>query len=562
MISLAEHRVLLLDCQTTGASPAHGSLLEIAWCLTTAQASPVEQIKSHLVSQPEGKSIPMRIQILTGIAPEQMSDAKEPSVVCEQLRELIASNNISHCIIHYSQFEKAFLNDLFAQFGGCESLPFELICTYQIARRLYPNLPTRSLRGMAGYFGATTGELKRSACHVEATWWIWQGLASELAARSITDFSQLKEWLMTEQPKKRAKYEYPLDRIRRLKLPDAPGVYRMQNKMGVVLYVGKATSLKSRVNSYFRGQKKKDAKTKELLTQVFDIQYTECQSAVEAALLETDEIKRLNPPYNISLKEGRRAIVFYSKDFTSMSKQQDNEHKIGPFAGETVLEPILRLHRSLASGQFDPHIFFEGISAAKLAEGFKLFSATYDVEPLHLQGVRDILAVGMWMYRREKLDQRAQAKLEAERAMAESAPEAGQSASQSQSPEEESGPEPEPIYADDDDDDLLADEDEFYFEPYLSIEGICERFAHIFVRAAAVYLKSKRLTSFLNQRVSFSERGKTRTLIVKEGTISEDLADMTIYEASTPSSLPWEGLDIRTYDRMRVLATELARIKS
>jgi hypothetical protein len=60
-----------------------------------------------------------------------------------------------------------------------------------------------------------------------------------------------------------------VDRIKRLEFPNRPGVYRMLSQSGQVLYVGKATSLKSRVNSYFRGQKGRDRKKLEMLAQVW-----------------------------------------------------------------------------------------------------------------------------------------------------------------------------------------------------------------------------------------------------------------------------------------------------
>ncbi|MFX6149426.1 nucleotide excision repair endonuclease, partial [Acinetobacter baumannii] len=76
-----------------------------------------------------------------------------------------------------------------------------------------------------------------------------------------------------------------------LQLPDRPGIYRMLAQDGRVLYVGKATSLRSRVNSYFHG-KTQGKRKREMIAQVWDIQVTECGSALEAALLENEEIKR------------------------------------------------------------------------------------------------------------------------------------------------------------------------------------------------------------------------------------------------------------------------------
>ena len=90
-----------------------------------------------------------------------------------------------------------------------------------------------------------------------------------------------------------------------LQYADRPGIYRMLRTSGDVLYVGKAASLHKRVNSYFRGQKNRDRFKLEMLAQVWDLRVSECNSALEAALLENDEIKRYDPPYNVVLKRGR-----------------------------------------------------------------------------------------------------------------------------------------------------------------------------------------------------------------------------------------------------------------
>ena len=77
----------------------------------------------------------------------------------------------------------------------------------------------------------------------------------------------------------------------------------MLSQSGEVLYVGKATSLRSRVNSYFRGQKGPRPPQRDDRASL-ESDATPCATPLEAALLESDEIKRLNPPYNVVLKTG------------------------------------------------------------------------------------------------------------------------------------------------------------------------------------------------------------------------------------------------------------------
>src|SRR5690606_13856484 len=81
-----------------------------------------------------------------------------------------------------------------------------------------------------------------------------------------------------------------------------PGVYRMLDKTGEVLYVGKAKNLKKRVSNYFRGSGL-DTKTMALVSHIAAIDVTVTNSETEALLLEQNLIKKFRPPYNIQLRD-------------------------------------------------------------------------------------------------------------------------------------------------------------------------------------------------------------------------------------------------------------------
>jgi DNA polymerase-3 subunit epsilon len=116
----------------------------------------------------------------------------------------------------------------------------------------------------------------------------------------------------------------------RLNLPDKPGIYRMLRSNGDLLYIGKATSLKQRVNSYFRQKGSHAEHTLEMLSQAADLDVIPTGSALEAAVLESDEIKRHNPPYNVALQTGKRKLAFCSDDFQQCAGKADAIHCIGP----------------------------------------------------------------------------------------------------------------------------------------------------------------------------------------------------------------------------------------
>ncbi len=83
-----------------------------------------------------------------------------------------------------------------------------------------------------------------------------------------------------------------------------PGVYRMLDKAGEVLYVGKAKNLKKRVSNYFRSSGL-DTKTMALVSHITAIDVTVTSSETEALLLEQNLIKKFRPPYNIQLRDDK-----------------------------------------------------------------------------------------------------------------------------------------------------------------------------------------------------------------------------------------------------------------
>src|SRR5262249_7957574 len=191
--------------------------------------------------------------------------------------------------------------------GG--ALPLDILCTHDIARRLLPHLPRCGVRALSGYFGRGVGGLRRSADHVEATAFVWRELVALLRDEGISTGSVLQEWLADNRaPRQRRRRVWPMPRSVRLSLPDAPGIYRMLRTSGDVLYVGKAASLRHRVNSYFRKQTGVPERTLEMLSQARGISFDVAPSALEAALLEPDDIKQHRPPYNVALTIGGAAF--------------------------------------------------------------------------------------------------------------------------------------------------------------------------------------------------------------------------------------------------------------
>ncbi len=115
-------------------------------------------------------------------------------------------------------------------------------------------------------------------------------------------------------------------------------MYRLN---GDILYVGKARSLKRRVNGYFQPQGRHSEHILEMLSQAKDLTVTPTVTALEAALLESDEIKRLTPPFNRALQAKNRGIWYASTDLLSFRPSSpDRAHRIGPLATRTQVAPL------------------------------------------------------------------------------------------------------------------------------------------------------------------------------------------------------------------------------
>ncbi|MSZ00492.1 MAG: excinuclease ABC subunit C, partial [Actinobacteria bacterium] len=120
-------------------------------------------------------------------------------------------------------------------------------------------------------------------------------------------------------------------------IPDSPGVYRFFNEKDVVIYVGKAISLKSRLNSYF--QNNLAEKTRKMVNAAVRVDWTLVNTEVEALQLEFSWIKEENPHFNVQFKDDKSYpfLAVSIKDefpriYITRSQKQKGVKHIGPFA--------------------------------------------------------------------------------------------------------------------------------------------------------------------------------------------------------------------------------------
>ena len=136
-------------------------------------------------------------------------------------------------------------------------------------------------------------------------------------------------------------------------LPSAPGVYRMINTKGDVLYVGKAKNLKKRVASYTRPDRQ-PIRTRRMIAETASMEFVTTHTEAEALLLEANLIKRYRPRYNILLRDDKSfpsILLTGEHAFPQVLKHRGAESRkgdyYGPFASVwAVNEALATLQRA------------------------------------------------------------------------------------------------------------------------------------------------------------------------------------------------------------------------
>ncbi len=558
-MKLTELEVLTLDCQATGANPQKGHLLEIGWVQTCAAATSNPEAltaNAYRVDLPADAEIPPAVQRVTGITRADTQQAIPSAKIWQKLNqsaERVADlDQMEKCpvIIHYCRFEKVFLEHLHTHAKQPETFPLHIICTHEIAKRLLPGLPRRGLRAVAGYFGHSVPPQRRSGAHAVATAVIWQHFVRQLADdHGVENLDQLTEWLKGTTPQVRTGRDYPMKPEIRLNLPDKPGIYRMLRANGDLLYIGKATSLKQRVNSYFRQKGTHAEHTLEMLSQAADLNVTRTGSALEAAVLESDEIKRHSPPYNVALQTGQRKLTFCSHDLQKCAAKPDTNYCIGPLP-EGLTTAAMNAFASWHKGR-EPstdHLLKSGYAMLGLpqayapepdclAEGLTLFRHNHRMRLKNPSAFRVFAGLGRALWT-EKLNAIAEAKLAATE-------EADQVA-----PNEE-----------------IAVSEE---EPSWTPEAVARGIEHTIMHGALLVRRARWLCLLSESSLAWTARHasdqRNIILLFENGAVStrEELAAQkdTPLSAGHDKRMPERQkiFTVATYERLRVVTTEMRRL--
>jgi len=147
---------------------------------------------------------------------------------------------------------------------------------------------------------------------------------------------------------------FPLLEDKLASLPAQPGVYLMKDRAGNILYVGKATTLRSRARSYFHASADHPIKTKVLVSKVADFDYLITATEKEALILESNLIKKHKPRYNVNLKDDKHFLYLkfpikedYPRLIFVRRVEKDNALYFGPYASANAVRETLQIIHKL-----------------------------------------------------------------------------------------------------------------------------------------------------------------------------------------------------------------------
>ncbi len=166
------------------------------------------------------------------------------------------------------------------------------------------------------------------------------------------------------------------------KFPDKPGVYFFLGSRKKILYIGKATSLRNRVQSYFVGDisEKRSEIIRKMVEDAASIEFTETDSVLEALILETNLIRTHKPVYNTRSKDDKsynhliitneefpRVLVVRGKDLSEQFTKNEIKYHFGPFTSGQLFREALKIVRKLF--QFYDTKIPVGAEKSKMAKG-------------------------------------------------------------------------------------------------------------------------------------------------------------------------------------------------
>lgn len=293
-LPIEEAEFSVVDVETTGLGPANNNIIEIG-LVKIKNFKVIDRYNSFINP---GRAIPPFITQFTGISDDDVYDAPFFEDLVKPLQDFLEDSVL---VGHNLQFDLSFLRKEFRVCGIENYQPLQL-CTLRLARRMLPNLKSRSLGNLANHLHLKNEDAHRAYADAEVTAKILYALVEILKAAE--GFQTVQEFINYQYQSVQIKPGVPLKKNLAdafLSLPKSPGVYFFFNKKEEIIYIGKAKSLRERIKSYLAPTSAR--KSKKILTTAHKFKTITTKTELIALLAEAELIKKINPKMNVMLKQ-------------------------------------------------------------------------------------------------------------------------------------------------------------------------------------------------------------------------------------------------------------------
>jgi len=282
---LSEVTFVVVDLETTGGTPAAAAITEIG--AVKVRGGRVLGEFQTLVDP--GRPVPPFIAALTGITTSMVAGAPPIAQVLPAFLEFAGGAVL---VAHNAPFDIGFLRAAARDLGYPWPGP-QVLDTVTLARRCVTRdeVPNHKLGTLAAFFRATVTPDHRALSDARATVDVLHALLGRLGPLGITHLEDLAT-ASDPVPQERRRKRHLADG-----LPDAPGVYQFRDAQGEVLYVGTATSIRTRVRSYFTAAEHRRRMT-EMVGLAQEVVPIVCGTVLEARVRELRLIAEHSPRYN------------------------------------------------------------------------------------------------------------------------------------------------------------------------------------------------------------------------------------------------------------------------
>ena len=283
----------VLDIETTGGTAADGGITEIG----AVKVRGGEVLATFQTFVNPGHPVPRQISLLTGITDQMVATAPSTSAVRPSFLQFLGD---AVAVGHNVRYDLGYINAALER-EGRPRLSNQVVDTLGLARRLVRDqVPNCSLGTLATHLRLDHRPSHRALADALATVDLLHLLLERAASFGVCGLDDLMALPSMGGHPQAAKLTLTD------KLPRKPGVYMFRDARGEVLYVGKATNLRSRVRSYFSTDDRR--KIGQLLRETARIDHTVCPTPLEAAVLEVRLIHRFEPRFNRQAKTWRRYV--------------------------------------------------------------------------------------------------------------------------------------------------------------------------------------------------------------------------------------------------------------